>query len=118
METRLQPLISMLCCGRYGAPTSLQDYSWKASAAAIEGHRAFIEAYSKNKCAAHYADCTVLFPAQLKSDFARYLLSTGVVQWMLQPSWPSNIWQLFQCVLSLHDINFDSCVRPCVALQI
>jgi hypothetical protein len=94
--------MQMQCRGRYGAPTSLLDYSRKAAAAAIEGHRAFIEAYSKNKCAAQQAialrqaGCILQL---ISPHLCRYVLSTGVVQWMLQPSWPSNIWQLFQCAL-------------------
>jgi exo-1,4-beta-D-glucosaminidase len=58
--------------GRYGAATSLVDYSRKAQAAAYESHRAMFEAYGRNK-----------------------YWATGVIQWMLNNAWPSMIWHLY-----------------------
>jgi exo-1,4-beta-D-glucosaminidase len=62
--------------GRYGAPTSLQDYVRKAQLAQYEAVRAQFEAYGRN-----FTDA---------SD-----PSTGVVYWMLNSGWTSLHWQLF-----------------------
>jgi hypothetical protein len=48
----------------------------KAQLAAYESHRAMFEAYSRNK-----------------------YNSTGLVQWMLNSAWPSNMWHLFDYYL-------------------
>ena len=61
---------------RYGAATDADDYARKSQMMAYEGIRAMFEAYSRNK---YYA--------------------AGVIQWMLNNSWPSNIWHLFDYYL-------------------
>lgn len=61
---------------RYGAPRDLDDYIWKAQAAAYEGERAMFEAWGRNKYDA-----------------------TGVIQWMLNNGWPSLIWHLYDYYL-------------------
>eukprot|EP00729_Bicosta_minor_P017911 gene17911-21767_t len=61
---------------RYGAGESASDYLKKAQLAAYESHRAMFEAYSRNK-----------------------YNSTGLVQWMLNSAWPSNMWHLFDYYL-------------------
>ena len=66
---------------RYGNAStfsSLRRYLWAAQAAAAEGHRAFMEAYARNK----------------------YANATGFIAWMLNAAWPSNIWHLFPWDLS------------------
>jgi exo-1,4-beta-D-glucosaminidase len=57
---------------RYGKPTGLSDYAWKAQAQAYESIRAMFEAFSRNK-----------FDA------------TGEIQWMLNNAWPSTTWNLY-----------------------
>lgn len=61
---------------RYGAATSLDDYLRKAQAMTYDGQRAMFEAYGRNK-----------------------YTSTGVIQWMLNNSWPSLIWHLYDYYL-------------------
>jgi len=61
---------------RYGTPKSLEDYERKAQAMAYDGERAMFEAYGRNK-----------------------YVSTGVIQWMLNNSWPSLIWHLYDYYL-------------------
>jgi len=61
---------------RYGAATSLDDYERKAQAMTYDGERAMFEAYARNK-----------------------YNSTGVIQWMLNNSWPSLIWHLYDYYL-------------------
>lgn len=61
---------------RYGQATSLDDYERKAQAMAYDGERAMFEAYGRNK-----------------------YTSTGVIQWMLNNSWPSLIWHLYDYYL-------------------
>ncbi len=61
---------------RYGAATSLDDYERKAQAMTYDGERAMFEAYGRNK-----------------------YTSTGVIQWMLNNSWPSLIWHLYDYYL-------------------
>jgi exo-1,4-beta-D-glucosaminidase len=61
---------------RYGAATSLDDYERKAQAMTYDGQRAMFEAYGRNKYTA-----------------------TGVIQWMLNNSWPSLIWHLYDYYL-------------------
>jgi exo-1,4-beta-D-glucosaminidase len=61
---------------RYGAATSLEDYERKAQAMTYDGQRAMFEAYGRNK-----------------------YTSTGVIQWMLNNSWPSLIWHLYDYYL-------------------
>ena len=61
---------------RYGTATSLDDYERKAQAVTYDGQRAMFEAYGRNKYTA-----------------------TGVIQWMLNNSWPSLIWHLYDYYL-------------------
>jgi exo-1,4-beta-D-glucosaminidase len=61
---------------RYGTPTSLDDYLRKAQAMTYDGQRAMFEAYGRNK-----------------------YTSTGVIQWMMNNSWPSLIWHLYDYYL-------------------
>jgi exo-1,4-beta-D-glucosaminidase len=61
---------------RYGTATGLEDYVLKAQLMNYEGIRAMFEAYSRNKYS-----------------------STGVIQWMLNNAWPSNIWHLYDYYL-------------------
>ena len=60
----------------YGPPAGLDDYMAKAQAMAYDGERAMFEAYGRNKYA-----------------------STGVIQWMLNNGWPSNMWHLYDYYL-------------------
>ena len=62
---------------RYGDIVDFNDFQRKSSAAVYEGHRAMFEAYSSNK-----------------------YNSTGVIQWMLNNAWPSNIWHLYDYFLA------------------
>jgi exo-1,4-beta-D-glucosaminidase len=57
---------------RYGKAESAEDYAAKSQLAAYEGIRAMFEAYGRNKYTA-----------------------TGVIQWMLNNSWPGLIWHLY-----------------------
>jgi exo-1,4-beta-D-glucosaminidase len=61
---------------RYGDPASLDDYLRKAQAMCYDGQRAMFEAYGRNK-----------------------YTSTGVIQWLLNNSWPSLIWHLYDYYL-------------------
>jgi exo-1,4-beta-D-glucosaminidase len=61
---------------RYGAPSGLDDYVWKAQLACYEAERAMFEAYGRRKYRA-----------------------TGVIQWMLNNAWPSLIWHLWDHAL-------------------
>jgi exo-1,4-beta-D-glucosaminidase len=61
---------------RYGQAKSLDDYERKAQAMTYDGERAMFEAYGRNK-----------------------YTSTGVIQWMLNNSWPSLIWHLYDYYL-------------------
>jgi exo-1,4-beta-D-glucosaminidase len=61
---------------RYGKAASADDFTYKSQLMAYEGVRAMFEAYSRNK-----------------------YNSTGVVQWMLNNSWPSMIWHLYDYYL-------------------
>jgi exo-1,4-beta-D-glucosaminidase len=60
----------------YSAPGSLSEYVRVAQAMTYNGERAMFEAYSRNK-----------------------YTSTGVIQWMLNNAWPSNIWHLYDYYL-------------------
>jgi exo-1,4-beta-D-glucosaminidase len=61
---------------RYGQAKGVEDYAQKAQVQEYEGHRAMFEAFGRNK-----------------------YTSTGVVQWMLNNAWPSNIWHLYDWYL-------------------
>ena len=58
--------------GRYGPAKDAADFAWKSQAVTYEGERAMFEAYGRNK-----------------------YKSTGVIQWMLNNSWPGLIWHLY-----------------------
>src|SRR5262249_35037707 len=62
--------------GRYGPAKSITDYAMKSQAMTYEGERAMFEAYGRNK-----------------------YTSTGVIQWMLNISWPGLIWHLYDWYL-------------------
>lgn len=57
---------------RYGKARDALDFAWKSEATTYEGERAMFEAYGRNK-----------------------YKSTGVIQWMLNNSWPGIIWHLY-----------------------
>ena len=57
---------------RYGKILDFDDFQKKSMAAVYEGHRAMFEAYICHK-----------------------YNSNGVIQWMLNNAWPSNIWHLY-----------------------
>jgi len=61
---------------RYGKADSVDEYADKAQAMTYEGQRAMFEAFRTRK-----------------------YTSTGVVQWMLNDAWPSNIWHLYDYYL-------------------
>ena len=61
---------------RYGKSDKLEDFALKSQLQTYEGVRAMYEAYSRNKYE-----------------------STGVIQWMLNNSWPSMIWHLYDYYL-------------------
>jgi exo-1,4-beta-D-glucosaminidase len=61
---------------RLGDATGLEDYVRKAQVMAYDGERAMFEAYGRNK-----------------------FDSTGVIQWMMNNSWPSVIWHLYDYYL-------------------
>jgi exo-1,4-beta-D-glucosaminidase len=58
---------------RYGPPAGLDDFSRKAQVLAYDGHRAMFEAYAARQ----------------------FTQTTGIIQWMLNNSWPSLYWHLF-----------------------
>jgi exo-1,4-beta-D-glucosaminidase len=60
----------------FGAPAGLDDFLLKSQAMTYDGERAMFEAYSRNKYG-----------------------STGVIQWMLNNSWPSIYWHLYDYYL-------------------
>lgn len=72
---------------RYGNATNLNQYLWRSHAAAYEGHKAMFEGYTRNK----------------------HVFSTGVVQWMLNNAWPSNIWHLFD--VSCAGVAVSTCAK-------
>jgi exo-1,4-beta-D-glucosaminidase len=61
---------------RFGPAHTAEDYAQKSQWMAYEGTRAMFESYSRNKYD-----------------------STGVIQWMLNNSWPSMIWHLYDFYL-------------------
>ena len=60
----------------YGGAQNALEYDRISQAMAYDGERAMFEAYSRNK-----------------------YNSTGVIQWMLNNSWPSLIWHLYDYYL-------------------
>ncbi len=61
---------------RYGAPTNVAVFAFKSQAANYEAIRAMFEAFAAN------------LPH-----------TTGIIQWMLNPSWPKLNWQLYDYYL-------------------
>lgn len=61
---------------RYGEASGVEDLAMWSQVVTYEGQRAMFEAYTRNKYGA-----------------------TGVIQWMLNNSWPSMIWHLFDWYL-------------------
>jgi len=61
---------------RYGPSSGIEEYSRKAQAAAYESHRAMLESFGGRK-----------------------YVSTGIIQWMLNNSWPGMIWHLYDYYL-------------------
>jgi exo-1,4-beta-D-glucosaminidase len=61
---------------RYGAVAGVEELAMWSQVVTYEGQRAMFEAYTRNKYGA-----------------------TGVIQWMLNNSWPSMIWHLFDWYL-------------------
>lgn len=61
---------------RYGSSSSAEEYTLKSQVASYESHRAMYEAYTRNK-----------------------YTSTGVIHWMLNNAFPSNIWHLYDYYL-------------------
>lgn len=61
----------------YGTPKGLDGYEQYAQTMAFDGERAMYEAY----------------------DSEKYRKATGIVQWMLNNAWPSNIWHLYDYYL-------------------
>jgi exo-1,4-beta-D-glucosaminidase len=61
----------------YGMPKGLDGYEQYAQTMAFDGERAMYEAY----------------------DSEKYRKTTGIVQWMLNNAWPSNIWHLYDYYL-------------------
>ena len=70
---------------RYSAGASAADYLRKAQLASYESHRAMFEGYSRNK-----------------------YNSTGLIQWMLNSAWPSNMWHLFDFYLQIGGSGFGA----------
>jgi exo-1,4-beta-D-glucosaminidase len=61
---------------RFGAPTTLEDYTITSQLMSYENERAMFEAYRRNQ-----------------------YVSTGVIQWMFDNAWPSIYWHLFDWYL-------------------
>ena len=68
---------------RYGTSSSAKEYLYKSAVASYESHRAMYEAYARNK----------------------YVTATGVINWMLNNAWPSNIWNLYDYYLNANGGN-------------
>ena len=69
-------LFSKAMNSMFGPTTGLEDYLAKSQEMTYDGERAMFEAYSRNK-----------------------YTSTGVIQWMLNNSWPSIYWHLYDYYL-------------------
>ena len=61
---------------RFGAPTTVEDYTITSQLMTYENERAMFEAYRRNE-----------------------YVSTGVIQWMFNNAWPSIYWHLFDWYL-------------------
>ena len=62
---------------RYGEVKSFDDFMRKSAASVMENHKSMFEAFSVNKYE-----------------------STGIIHWMLNNAWPSNIWHLYDYFLT------------------
>ena len=71
---------------RYGSAGDLSTYLALAAAQEYEGFRAMFEAFARNK-------------PQLWSKAHSLQPATGMVQWMLNSAWPSNVWNLYDYYL-------------------
>ena len=74
--TRLLDRFNTALATRFGAPTSVEDYTATSQLMTYEGERAMFEAYRRNQ-----------------------YVSTGVIQWMFNNAWPSIYWHLFDWYL-------------------
>ncbi|MGD0214103.1 MAG: sugar-binding domain-containing protein [Terriglobales bacterium] len=79
---------------RYGKAADLKDFLRKSEAMNYEAQRAMFEAYGRNKYE-----------------------STGVIQWMLNNSWPSIIWNLYDYYLVPGGAYFGS-KKACEPLHV
>jgi exo-1,4-beta-D-glucosaminidase len=70
---------------RYGEATSIEEFAFKAQAANYEGIRAMFESFSVN------------LPD-----------TTGIIQWMLNASWPKLYWQLYDYNLEPGGVFFGA----------
>ncbi len=66
---------------RYGSAGDLKTYLALAAAQNYEGYRAMYEGFARNK--------VTLFDPKTSMNPA-----TGIIQWMLNSAWPSNVWNL------------------------
>jgi exo-1,4-beta-D-glucosaminidase len=74
--TKLLDRFNTALSTRYGAPTSIEDYTFTAQLMTYENERAMFEAYRRNA-----------------------YVSTGIIQWMFNNAWPSIYWHLFDWYL-------------------
>ena len=79
---------------RYGPPAGLQDFMRKSQVMDYESERAMFEAYGRNK-----------------------YLSTGVIQWMVNNSWPSVAWTLYDYYLRTGGAYFGT-KKACEPLHV
>ena len=78
----------------YGGASSLDDYIRLSQTMTYDGERAMFEAYTRNK-----------------------YTSTGVIQWMMNNAWPSNIWHLFDYYLDA-DGGYFGAKKACEPLHV
>lgn len=78
----------------YGPPKGLDDYLAKSQTMAYDGERAMFEAFARNK-----------------------YKSTGVIQWMLNNGWPSEMWHLYDYYLQ-PAAGYFGAKKACEALHI
>eukprot|EP01084_Bolivina_argentea_P078351 142152_1 len=69
---------------RYGESYSALEYSYKSGVAAYEAHRGLFEGYVRNK----------------------YNNATGLIHWMLNNAWPSNIWNIYDYYLDENGVFY------------
>jgi len=73
---RVFDLYNVALSTRFGAPTTVEDYTITSQLMTYENERAMFEAYRRNA-----------------------YVSTGVIQWMFNNAWPSIYWHLFDWYL-------------------